>query len=35
MNLLFAGIRANDSKDLVLFLMETIHNELNKAKKII
>ena len=34
MNPLFAGIQANDSKDLVLFLMETMHNELNNAKKI-
>mgnify|MGYP002623943468 CR=1 FL=1 len=30
MNSLFAGIQANDSKDLVLFLLENIHNELNK-----
>ena len=30
MNPLFAGIQANDSKDLVLFMLETIHNELNK-----
>ena len=34
MNPLFEGIQANDSKDLVLFLLETIHNELNKPKKI-
>ena len=33
MNSLFVGVQANDSKDLVLFLMETIHNELNKPKK--
>ena len=33
MNSLFAGVQANDSKDLVLFLMETIHNELNKPIK--
>ena len=32
MNSLFAGVQANDSKDLVLFLVETMHNELNKAK---
>ena len=32
MNPLFAGVQANDSKDLVLFLMETMHNELNTAK---
>ena len=30
MNPLFEGIQANDSKDLILFLMETLHNELNK-----
>jgi len=30
MNPLFAGIQANDSKDLVLFMLETIHNELNE-----
>jgi len=29
MNSLFAGIQANDSKDLILFLLETMHNELN------
>ena len=34
MNPLFAGIQANDSKDLILFLLETMHNELNKANKI-
>ena len=34
MNPLFAGIQANDSKDLILFLMETIHNELNTAQNI-
>ena len=34
MNPLFAGVQANDSKDLILFLMETMHNELNTAKKI-
>ena len=33
MNSLFAGVQANDSKDLVLFLMETMHNELNKPIK--
>ena len=32
MNPLFAGIQANDSKDLVLFILETMHNELNKPK---
>jgi ubiquitin C-terminal hydrolase len=34
MNPLFAGIQANDSKDLILFLMETMHSELNTAQKI-
>jgi len=29
-NDLFAGVQANDSKDLVIFLMENLHNELNK-----
>ena len=33
MNPLFAGVQANDSKDLVLFILETMHNELNAAKK--
>ena len=32
MNPLFEGVQANDSKDLVLFLLETLHNELNKVK---
>ena len=32
MNPLFAGIQANDSKDLVLFILETMHNELNEPK---
>ena len=32
MNPLFAGINANDSKDLILFLLETMHNELNPIK---
>ena len=31
MNPLFKGIKANDPKDLILFLLETMHNELNKA----
>ena len=30
MNPLFKGIQANDSKDLILFLLETMYNELNK-----
>jgi ubiquitin carboxyl-terminal hydrolase 8 len=34
MNPLFEGVKANDSKDLVLFLLETMHNELNKVKNI-
>ena len=29
LNPLFQGIQANDSKDLILFLYETLHNELN------
>ena len=29
MNPLFKGIAANDPKDLILFLLETMHNELN------
>ena len=29
MNSLFKGIAANDSKDLILFILETMHNELN------
>ena len=32
MNNLFAGIQANDSKDLVLFILETMHKELNIEK---
>ena len=30
MNPLFKGIAANDSKDLIIFIYETIHNEINK-----
>jgi len=30
MNPLFEGIAANDSKDLIIFLYETMHNEINK-----
>ena len=33
MNSLFAGIQANDSKDLILFLLETMHTELNLENK--
>ena len=33
MNPLFSGIAANDPKDLILFLLETMHKELNIAKK--
>ena len=33
MNPLFKGIAANDPKDLVLFLLETTHKELNNPKK--
>ena len=32
-NPLFAGIAANDSKDLINFLLERFHNELNVIKK--
>jgi ubiquitin C-terminal hydrolase len=32
MNPLFQGIQANDSKDLIIFLLETMHKELNEAK---
>ena len=34
MNSLFEGIAANDSKDLVNFIIMTLHEELNKAKGI-
>ena len=33
MNPLFQGIAANDSKDLILFILETMHNELNNCPK--
>ena len=33
MNPLFEGIQANDAKDLVNFLVMTLHSELNKAQK--
>ena len=33
MNPLFKGIQANDSKDLILFIFETIHNELNNPSE--
>ena len=32
MNPLFKGIAANDPKDLILFLLETMHKELNKPQ---
>ena len=32
MNPLFEGVQANDTKDLLLFILETIHNELNEIK---
>ena len=35
LNPLFAGIAANDSKDLINFLLERFHQELNKVNKII
>ena len=34
MNPLFEGVAANDAKDLVQFLIMTLHDELNKAEKI-
>ena len=33
MNPLFKGVQANDAKDLVNFIIMTLHEELNKAKK--
>ena len=33
MNPLFEGVAANDAKDLVQFLIMTLHDELNKAQK--
>ena len=33
MNSLFEGIHANDSKDLLYFIITTLHEELNKSKK--
>ena len=35
MNPLFKGIAANDPKDLVLFLLQTMHKELNKPQNIV
>ena len=35
MNPLFKGIQANDSKDLILFLYENMHQELNKTNNFI
>ena len=35
MNPLFKEIKANDSKYLIIFLIETMHKELNTAKNII
>ena len=32
MNPLFQGIAANDSKDLIIFLFETMHSEINKPE---
>lgn len=32
MNDLFKGVHANDAKDLFLFIIETLHHELNKKK---
>ena len=33
MNRLFEGIEANDAKDLVNFIIMTLYDELNRAKK--
>jgi ubiquitin C-terminal hydrolase len=33
MNPLFNGIQANDSKDLIIFLLEKLHKELNNVEK--
>ena len=33
MNSLFKGVAANDAKDLVNFIIMTLHEELNKANK--
>ena len=33
LNPLFQGIQANDSKDLIIFIYETIHNELNNPSE--
>ena len=33
MNPLLQGVQANDAKDLVNFIIMTLHEELNKAKK--
>ena len=32
MNSLFEGVQANDAKDLVNFIVMTLHEELNKSK---
>ena len=34
MERLFQGIQANDSKDLIIFLLENLHNELNAVNEI-
>ena len=33
LNPLFQGVAANDSKDLIIFIYETIHNEINKINQ--
>jgi len=33
-NPLFSGIMANDSKDLIMFVLETMHQELNQPKEL-
>ena len=34
MNPLFRGVQTNDSKELIIFLLENMHHELNKAKNV-
>lgn len=34
LSILFADTKANDSKDLVQFMLETLHNELNEAQPV-
>ena len=34
MNPLFEGVQANDAKDLANFIIETLHEELNKVVRL-